>query len=165
MLAQITRTQIGTLQGCPIFAVEKYGVLRIEWVAKMAVCCDGMPVNEYDDPYWQAQTAYWNNGKFINADRVPYIVVPPLIIEAVEPVVKGCQGCIVNLKNGLSAAAGMFEVGPDDKLGEASCEAAERVGLSRSPIDGGTDEHCILYAIWPGIAAIVDGIHYKLQPS
>ena len=131
----------------------------------MAVCCDGMPVNEYDDEHWQKGTAYWNNGNFIDADKVPYIVVPPLIVEAVDPVVLGCQGCIVNLKNGLSTPAGTFEVGPDEKLGEASCEAAERVGLSRNPNNGGTDEHIILYAIWPGIAAQVDGITYKLQPS
>jgi hypothetical protein len=165
MMAQVTRQLIGTIEGCAIYAVEKFGVLRVEWVAKMAVCCDGMPENTYDDPHWQAGTAYWNGGKFVNADLVPYIVVPPMIIESVVPVVKGCQGVIVNLKNGLSTPAGMFEVGPDDKLGEASCEGAGRVGLSRSPINGGTDEHTILYAIWPGIAAIVDNIHYKLQPS
>jgi hypothetical protein len=165
MLAQLTRTQIGTLEDCPIYAVSKFGVLRVEWVAKMAVCCDGMPVNEYEDPHWQKGTAYWNNGKFINADFVPYIVVPPLIIEGVDPVVLGCQGCIVNLKTGLSTPAGTFEVGPDDKIGEASCEAAERVGFSRSPNNGGTDEHIVLYAIWPGVAALVDSVQYKLQPS
>jgi hypothetical protein len=165
MLAQLTRTLIGTLEGCPIYAVEKFGVLRVEWVAKLAVCCDGMADNTYNDPYYQRGTAYYNGGKYVDADVVPYIVVPPLIIEGVEPVVKGCQGCIVNLKNGLSTPAGVFEVGPDDKIGEASCEAAERVGLDRNPNHGGTDEKIILYAIWPGVAALVDGITYKLQPS
>ena len=165
MLAQVTRQQIGTLEGCPIYAVDKFGVLRVEWVAKFAVCCDGMPENEYDDPCYQRGTAYYNNGKYINADEVPYIVVPPMIIEGVDPVVLGSQGCIVNLKNGLSTPAGTFEVGPDDKLGEGSCEAARRIGLSPSPNSGGTDEICILYAIWPGIAALVDGTQYKLQPS
>jgi hypothetical protein len=165
MMAQITRQQIGTLEGCPIYALEKYGAVRIEWVAKMAVCCDGSPTNPDEDPHWAKGTAYYNGGKYLDPYNVPYIVVPPLIIEAVDPVVMGCQGTIVNLKNGLSTPAITGEIGPDDKLGEASCEAAGRVGLSASPINGGTDEKIILYAIWVGVAAIVDGVTYKLQPS
>jgi Fungal chitosanase of glycosyl hydrolase group 75 len=165
MLAQVTRQLIGTLEGCPIYAVSKFGVLRIEFVAKLAVCCDGSPTNPDEDKHWQAQTAYYNNGKYLDPYNVPYIVVPPLIIEGVDPVVLGCQGCIVNLKNGLSTPGICGEVGPDDKLGEASCEAAGRLGLSSSPNNGGTDEHIILYAIWPGQSAFVDGIQYKLQPS
>lgn len=165
MLAQLTRTQVGSLEGCPIFAVEKYGVLRVEWVAKFAVCCDGSGGNKHNDPCFQAQTAYYNSGKYLNPYEVPYIVVPPMIIEGVAPVVLGCQGTIVNLTNGLSTPAICGEVGPDEKLGEASCEAAERVGLSSSPNSGGTDEHIILYAIWPGVPAKVDGVTYKLQPS
>lgn len=165
MMPSVNRTLIGNLEGCPIYAVEKHGVLRIEWVAKMAVCCDGMPTNTYKDPHWQKGTAYYNGGKYLDPEVVPYIVVPPLIIEAVEPVVKGCQGVICNLKNGMSTPAICGEVGPDDMLGEAAIEGAERVGLSGSPINGGTDEHVIYYAIWPGIPAIVDGKTYKLQPS
>lgn len=165
MLAQVTRQLIGTLEGCPIYAVSKFGVLRIEFVAKLAVCCDGMPVNEHDDPCWQPQTAYYNNGKYLDPEKVPYIVVPPMIIEGVDPVVLGCQGLIVNLQNGLSTPAICGEVGPDDKIGEASMEGADRVGLSSSPNNGGTDEKMILYAIFPGQAALVDGIQYKLQPS
>jgi hypothetical protein len=165
MLAQVSRQQIGTLENCPIYAVEKFGVLRVEWVAKMAVCCDGLPRNDYDDPCWQAQTAYYNGGKYLDPERVPYIVVPPMIIEGVDPSVLGCQGAIINLRNGLSTPAICGETGPDDKIGEAAMIAAERVGLSPDPNDGGTDEHIICYAIWPGIPAIVDGITYKLQSS
>jgi hypothetical protein len=165
MMGQVSRQQIGTLEGCPIYAVQKFGVLRVEWVAKLAVCNDGSGGNPDNDPCHQDQTAYYNNGKYLNPYEVPYIVVPPLIIEGVDPVVLGCQGAIVNLKNGQSTPAICGEIGPDDKLGEASCEGAGRLGLSSSPNSGGTDEHIILYAIWPGIAAVVDGITYKLQPS
>lgn len=165
MLAQVTRTQIGTLEGCPIFAVEKHGVLRIEWVAKMAVCADGAPDNTYKDPNYQRGTAYYNAGKYLDAETIPYIVVPPMIIEGVDPVVLGSQGLICNLKNGLSTPSIAGEVGPDDKIGEAAIEAAERVGLSGSPLNGGTEEAVIYYAIWPGIPAQLDGHTYRLQPS
>jgi hypothetical protein len=165
MLAQLTRTQIGTLEGASIYAVEKYGVLRVEWVAKLAVCNDGSGGNPDDDPCHQDETAYYNSGKFLNPYKVPYIVVPPMIIEGVDLVVLGCQGTIVNLKLGLSTPAICGEIGPDEKLGEASVEAAERIGLSGSPNSGGTDEQIILYAIWPGVPAKVDGVTYKLQSS
>jgi hypothetical protein len=114
MLAQITRTCIGTLEGVQIFVVEKYGVLRIEYVSKMAVCNDGSGGNPGDDQHHQSQTAYYNGGKYLNPYEVPYIVVPPLIIEGVDPVVLGCQGVIVNLKNGQSTPAICGEVGPDE---------------------------------------------------
>jgi hypothetical protein len=165
MLAEVTRQLIGTLENCPIYAVSKFGVLRVEWVAKLAVCNDGSGGNPENDPCHQDQTAYWNNGKFLNPYEVPYIVVPPMIIEGVDPVVLGSQGTVVNLKNGLSTPAICGEVGPDEKLGEASVDAAERIGLSGSPNSGGTDEKVILYAIWPGVPAQVDGISYKLQPG
>jgi len=156
---------IGTLEGCGIFALHKFDVLRVEWLAKMAICCDGPGGNPEGDPCYQPETAYWNNGKFLNPYKVPYIVVPPLIIESGEPVVMGCQGIIINVKNGLCTPAICGEVGPDDKIGEASVEAAKRVGLDASPNSGGTDLHEIAYAIWPGIPAKVDGITYKLQSS
>jgi hypothetical protein len=165
MLTQVSRQLIGTIDSCQIYAVEKAGVLRVEWVAKMAVCNDGTTKNPEEDPCHQDETAYYNNGKFLDPYKVPYIVVPPLIIEGVDPVVLGCHGAIINLKNGLSTPAICGEVGPDDEIGEASVEAAERCGLSGSPIDGGTDEHTIAYVIWPGLAAHVDGVVYKLQPS
>jgi hypothetical protein len=165
MMPSVSRTLIGTLEGCGIFALTKYEVLRVEWLAKLAVCNDGSGGNPDNDPCHQAQTAYWNNGNFLNPYEVPYIVVPPLIIESVEPVVLGCQGLLINVKNGLSTPAICGEVGPDEKIGEASVEACRRIGLNPSPNSGGTDLHEIAYAIWPGIPAIVDGITYKLQAS
>jgi len=165
MMPSVSRTLVGVLEGASIFAVQKFGVLRIEWLAKLAVCNDGSGGNPDNDPCHQDETAYYNNGDFLNPYKVPYIVVPPMIIEGVEPIVLGCQGVIINVKKGLSTPAICGEVGPDDKIGEASVEAAERLGLSGSPNSGGTDLHEIAYAIWPGIPAIVDGKRYKLQGS
>lgn len=165
MMPSISRTLIGTLEGCGIFALTKYEALRIEWLAKLAVCNDGSGGNPDNDPCHQSQTAYYNNGDYLNPYEVPYIVVPPLIIESCEPIVLGCQGLLINVKNGLCTPAICGEVGPEEKIGEASVLAAQRVGLSGSPNSGGTDLHEIAYAIWPGIPAIVDGKRYKLQGS
>jgi hypothetical protein len=156
---------LGEIEQCPILTNDNYGNLIVIWTAKMAVDCDGMPENSYNDPYYQRETSLSYHGRPINADMVPYLVVPPLIRNGVQPVVMGCQGAIINMENGLSTPAVVADQGPEDKLGEASCESASRVGLDRDPNHGGTDEHIIRYMIWPGIPAMVDGIEYNLQPA
>lgn len=156
---------LGELEGCPILRSYEFDNLIVLWTAKMAVDCDGMPVNKYRDQYWQAQTSLTFEGKPINADKVPYIVVPPLIRNGVIPIVMGCQAAVINMMLGLSTPAVVADQGPSEKVGEASCECAERVGLDRNPNNGGTDEHIIRYMIWPGVAAIVDGIEYELQAA
>jgi hypothetical protein len=160
-----TWEHVTTLEGCGVYKSYDYGVCRVAWVAKMAICCDGSGGNPYDDPHYQSQTAYYNDGKYLNPYDVPYTVVPPKIVGCVEPVVMGCQGVIINLETGLSTQTITGDKGPADKIGEASCEAASRVGLDPNPNHGGTSEHIIAYMIWPGIAARIDGIQYQLQPS
>jgi hypothetical protein len=152
---------LGTLEGCEIYVSQG----RVEWLANMTVCCDGSGGNPDNDPYFQSQTAYYNKGKYLNPYKVPYIVVPPLIINGVGPIVLGCQGEIHNVKNGKMTLAVVGDVGPSTKIGEASVEAAKRVGLSGDPNSGGTDDLIIQYYIFPGIPAQVDGITYALQAS
>src|SRR4030095_5853379 len=93
---------LGTLEGVPIFMVEKHDALRVDWVANMTVDCDGMPDNDYNDPHYQPTTSLTYNSKPINADQVPYVVVPPLIRNGVDKPVMGSQATVVNLTNGLS---------------------------------------------------------------
>jgi hypothetical protein len=160
-----TWEHVKTLEGCGIYKSYDYGVCRVAWIAKMHVCCDGSGGNPYDDPYYQPQTAYYNEGKYLNPYKVPYIVVPPLIVSCVEAVVMGCMGFCCNFETGLTAQAITGDKGPSDEIGEASCAAVERVGLDPNPNHGGTEEKIIFYCIWPGIPAVVDGITYDLQSS
>jgi hypothetical protein len=127
--------------------------------------CDGSGGNPDNDPYYQDDTSLHYKGKALNAYEVPFVVVPPLVIGCVLPIVLGCQGVCVNLKNGLSTPTVTGDIGPSAKIGEMSCECAARVGLSGNPNHGGTSENIICYCIWPGIAALVDGIVYDLQAS
>lgn len=124
-----------------------------------------MPKNTYGDKHWQRGTAYYNNGKFLNADKVPYIVVPPFIVSAVEGVVMGTEAAALNLKNGNESDAITGEKGPKEKLGEGSIELARRLAINPNPNYGGTTEKIVRYTIFVGEAAVVDGIKYKLQPS
>jgi hypothetical protein len=158
--------KIGTIEGCAIYhGHDKQGREIIRYKAKMAICCDGMKKNAYGDPCWQPKTAYQNGGKYLNPVTVRYIVVPPFIISAVDPVVLGSEAAVENTQNKTITDAITGEVGPDDKLGEASCACAQAVGLNPNPNYGGTEEHIIVYTIYVGEPAVVDGVKYTLQPS
>ena len=156
---------VGELSGGGPILLFQIPALRVQWVARMTIDCDGSGGNPDDDPYYQSETSLCYRGKSLNAYKVPFIVVPPLVVGCCVPIVLGCQGMIVNLTLGLSTPAVVGDVGPSSKIGEASCEAAYRVGLSSNPNFGGTQEQEILYMIWPGIAAVVDKIEYDLQAS
>ena len=158
--------KIGTIEKCDIWhGNDKNGREIIQYVAKMAICADGIPRNTYGDPHWQSKTAYRHGGKYLNADKVPYVVVPPSIIAAVEQVVLGSECEVENLSNKTVTDAICGEVGPQNKLGEGSMELARRLGLNPNPLHGGTDDHIIRYTIFVGESAVVDGTKYKLQSS
>ncbi len=114
-----------------------------------------------EDKWGQADTTLHHNGKPIDSWAVPGIVVPPEIIKAVTGVVLGCYAEVTY--KGKTEPAVVFDVGPKQKLGEGSPCLAVRLSINPSHAIG-MDEQSVLYRIWPGRPAIVDGITYKLQP-
>ena len=40
----------------------------VHFLSDLSVCNDGSGPS-HGDPTWQGQTAYWNNGKYLNADK------------------------------------------------------------------------------------------------
>lgn len=106
------------------------------------------PGKHADDP-----TAY------VDAETVPYIVVPPLIIQRTRGVVRGCKAR-VTLGN-LSVDCVVADKGPRNKIGELSIAAARDLGIPSSPRTGGTERPEILYELWPGVAAP----GFVLQPA
>ncbi len=105
----------------------------------------------------------YNKNKWVDADYVPYIVLPPQIIMAVSKVVLGCYVVVRNTKDGRSCTAVVADIGPDNKIGEASIKTASLVSIpDASPLNG--DERPIYsYEVHPGIAANIDGVIYPLQ--
>lgn len=136
----------------------------VSWRAKLAVDCDGIGPH-HGDPCAQSDTSLHYHGQALNADVDRYIVVPPAIIHGVKGTVLGCYAKCKNVRNGKECDAVVGDIGPHKKLGEASCATAAALGLNPSPTRGGTDDHIIEYTIYPGVAAIVDGKTYTLQPS
>lgn len=98
------------------------------------------PGKAIDDP-----TAY------VDSETVPYIVVPPLIIQKTSGIVRGSK-CRVTFA-GRSVWGVVADKGPRAKIGEASIAAARAIGIPESPRRGGRITADVLYELWPGVAA------------
>jgi hypothetical protein len=96
---------------------------------------------------------------YVDAQIVPYIVVPPLVVISTSGVVRGCKARAT--WNGRSVDCVVADLGPTGKIGELSIAAANALGMPGSPRHGGTDRPDVLYELWPGIAAA----GYQLQPA
>lgn len=90
------------------------------------------------------------------------MVVPGWLPKSVGPIVLGCLGKVTNLKNGKSAMCVVHDTGPLKKTGEGTPFLARLLGISDKE-NGGEDFPVILYEIWPGTPAEVNGVKYDLQ--
>jgi hypothetical protein len=135
----------------------------VTFTSNLDVCNDGSGP-PHGDPYHQAQTAYWNNGKFLNADKDKYVVIPPQIRSMVAPVVMGCQARVQNLHTKKVFPGVVGDIGPDDKTGEA----AYCLAIELNPAVGhnvGDSRLIYKYELFPGKPAVVNGKTYKLEPA
>lgn len=103
--------------------------------------------------------------QFVNAEKVPFIVVPPQAISLPAEIVMGCAGRLTHLLTGEKVDLLVADKGPKSRAGEASMQAAKRMGIGSNPRSGGEDEPHFLYEFWPGRVAVVDGVTYPLQSS
>jgi hypothetical protein len=135
----------------------------VAFIADLDICNDGTGP-DYDDPHHQSQTAYYNGGKYLNADEDKYLVIPPQVRSMIDPIVMGCQGRVTNLTTAKWSAAVTGDIGPDDKTGEAAYCLAKILNPKISH-NSGDSKRIYLYELWPGIAAVVDGKKYALEPA
>jgi hypothetical protein len=135
----------------------------VQFVSDLDICNDGCGP-PHGDPSYQSETAYYNKGKFLNADKDKYLVIPPQIRSMVAPTVMGCKGRVTNLSSKVAHAAVTGEIGPDDKTGEAAYCLAKILN-PKITHNSGDSRHIYLYELWPGTPATVDGKTYKLEPA
>jgi hypothetical protein len=124
---------------------------------------DGTPY-WHKDPAGQPGTRWTYQGKPINGDIIPFIVVPPQVINMTPEIVGGCIGTME--WNGKDVPCVVGDSGPLSKIGEASPAALRALGLpALENGNGGLDEQAILYRIWPGVAARleIDGKIYQFE--
>ncbi|AZQ39417.1 hypothetical protein EJ357_43260 [Streptomyces cyaneochromogenes] len=122
------------------------------WKADMDIDCDGRPTghcNRRTDPFFTAATAYrQSDGRYLSAERLPYIVVPapsPIWNHRDHGILGGSLAAVVYRDRVLYAVVG--DVGPDDMIGEASYATAKALGIPADPHTGGT-AHGVTYIVF-----------------
>ena len=98
------------------------------------------------DRYYQSQTSMkWNGNHSLNADNIPYVVLPPSLAKATGAKL----GDLVEVKKGGKSVFAIYgDVGPSLKLGEGSLALAKAFDKHAGPnngIDGG-----VTYTVLPG---------------
>ncbi|MDC7337608.1 glycoside hydrolase family 75 protein [Streptomyces lydicus] len=114
------------------------------WKADMDVDCDGQTTSKCNadtDPWYQDDTAFrQSNGKPLNAEKLPYVVVPSSsgIWNYASAGIKG-GGVVAVIYNNQVEYAVVGDTGPDKIIGEASYAAAKGLGINPDPENGGAD--------------------------
>jgi len=117
-----------------------------------------------------SKTAYHIRGeqddtpeRYVDSETVPYVVVPPVIIQKTKGVVRGCFARVTYKGGSVDCMVG--DVGPRRKIGEISIAAARAVDMPASPRSGGEDQKIVKYEIFPGRKATINGVTYPLMRS
>jgi len=152
-------TPLLTIDPVVIYTNEDGSYVR--FISDLDICNDGTGPS-HGDPSYQSQTAYYNGGKYLNADVDKYIVIPPQIRKMVEGKVMGCKALLTNLDSELPQDAVTGEIGPDDKTGEAAYCLAKIVNPQITH-NSGDKSLVYLYELWPDVPAVVDGKNYELE--
>ncbi|MGX4694019.1 glycoside hydrolase family 75 protein [Streptomyces sp. JNUCC 63] len=140
------------------------------WKADMDIDCDGRPTarcNRRTDPHFSPGAAYTqSNGRRLNAERLPYIVLPAasrIWDHCAHGVGGGSVAAVVYGDRVEYAVVG--DIGPRDIIGEASYATARRLGIPADPSTGGVGsgvtyivfKHSRIDAIEDHAAAVATG--------
>jgi hypothetical protein len=100
--------------------------------------------------------------RYVDSETVPFIVVSPLLRQTANGIVLGCRARVTNTLNGKVVDAVVADIGPRYRIGELSIAAAKALGISADPRRGGEARRVVKYELWPGEAAVVAGVGYRL---
>ncbi|MFJ9895676.1 glycoside hydrolase family 75 protein [Streptomyces sp. NPDC091280] len=134
------RTDDGAPATIPVCGTKE----AVYWKADMDIDCDGQAgarCNARTDPLFSAMTAYQqSDGRYLDAERLPYIVVPAASARwnhRDHRIGGGSVAAVVYRDRVQYAVVG--DVGPHDIIGEASYATAKGLGIRADPRGGGTD--------------------------
>lgn len=104
---------------------------------------------------------------YVDSTTVPFMVVPPMIIRGVAGVVLGCRCVVTNTRNGKSVEGVVADGGPANHLGEISVACAKAIGIPvgrKYPANGGgAPSPTVVYHLYPGTPAVVNGVTYPCR--
>jgi hypothetical protein len=117
-----------------------------------------------------SMTSYWWEGfgktdrrRWVDAEAVPYMVLPGSIRNLCEGVVLGCRARVIRTTDGLTCE-GVYADSSGSNIGELSVCAAKVYG-DQWNANNGDEAKIYLYEFWPDQPAIVNGKLYRLIPA
>lgn len=102
---------------------------------------------------------------YVDAATVPFLVICPELLDGVAPIVMGCRAVLTNTENNTTIEAVVADGGNTNEMGEISYAAAKALGNLGTPLAVYNEGHLLTMEIYPGTAAVVDGVTYPLQAS
>ncbi|MFD4633559.1 glycoside hydrolase family 75 protein [Streptomyces sp. NPDC058284] len=128
------------------------------WKADMDIDCDGQPTqacNRRTDPLFLDTTTYQqSDGRQLNAQQLPYVVVPgpsQRWNHLAHGITGGTVAAVVHRDSVLYAVVG--DTGPTELIGEASYAAAAALGIPPDPRTGGA-AFDVTYIFFKGSKAV-----------
>ncbi|WP_030182404.1 glycoside hydrolase family 75 protein [Streptomyces violaceorubidus] len=144
------RTDAGAPADIPVCGTRD----AVYWKADLDVDCDGRPgdrCNARTDPHFSPATAYTqSDGRPLDAERLPYVVVPgpsDTWDHREDDVRGGSLAALVHGDRVRYAVVG--DVGPSELIGEASYAAARSLGVPADPEGGGVASD-VTYIVFKG---------------
>lgn len=134
-----------------------------DWFKDIVILNEHGQPKVFDGGLIASQTAYHfkdipkdNSRAYVDSETVPYIVVPPQILNFPSESVLGCRCRATNNLLGQSCYGIVADIGPRNKIGEISIAMARSIGIPHSPRVGGEDRPVVLYELWPGVHGFID---------
>ncbi|MPY59138.1 glycoside hydrolase family 75 protein [Streptomyces spongiae] len=132
------RSDRGAPADIPVCGTED----AVFWKADMDIDCDGRPgprCNRATDPWFWPATAYkQSDGRYLNAETLPFIVLPAPsdIWDHRAHGVRGGSVAAVIYRDRVQYAV-VGDIGPRQIIGEASYATAKSLGIRTDPRTGG----------------------------
>ncbi len=91
--------------------------------------------------------------RYLDAEQVPFVVIPGIVARQCAGVALGCLVVVTNIKTGDRENGVCGDTGPSSSMGEAAMKMVSMLGYNNSPRDGGCSDQIFRYTFYPGQAA------------
>jgi hypothetical protein len=105
-----------------------------DWARNIVLLAEDNEPKVFPGGVIASMTWYHHPGKalsdpaaYVDAETVPYIVVPPLIVQRTAGVVRGCKARVTWRNKSVDCV--VADRGPSDRIGELSIAAARDLGM------------------------------------